>query len=313
MLMGLLMAVAFAAVPVTLPRGQNPSDWREPLMLAELELGEPGEGPWVMLASAESGPWWLVVRRADGSVERVSVQEPRTATDREDLAFLAASLLQPVAPVRVAPPPAPEVVVSPPVSPPPRRPAAPPPPPPPPPVSEPAPAPAPAPPDAQVSVELIPATQFDGSVGLVPGLGAGVELLLGEKWVLGGWVQRPRTADLMLVGGEQPLTRTDVGLSLGVAPASDLRLTVGPVLSQRRVEVDGGPTSEGTLLMLRSDIRYVWALPSRMAVVPSAWISTDLRSTLLVSDGEERPGSSRLGGGLALALRRTWPVAEVPW
>ncbi len=312
MLMGLFMAVAFAAVPVTLPRGQSLSDWREPLMLAELEPGEPGEGAWVMLASAESGPWWLVVHRADGSVERVSVQEPCTATDREEIAFLAASLLQPLAPVRVAPPPVPEVVVPPRVSPP-RRPVAPPPPPPPPPEPMPAPAPAPAPPAAQVSVELIPATQFDGAVGLIPALGAGVELLMAEEWVVGGWVQRPRTADLMLVGGEQPLTRTDVGLSLGVAPASDLRLTAGPVLSQRRVEVDGGPTSEGTLLMLRSDLRYVWALPSRMAVVPSAWISTDLGSTLLVSDGDERPGSSRLGGGLALALRRTWPVAEVPW
>lgn len=113
-----LLAVARAATPVALPPGEPTAPWVEPFALADLVAGAPGAGAGVVILE-ENGRWLVKVKDAAG-LERVThVAPPSTATAREDVAWLIASLLRPVG-VRgapVAPPTAlPRPVVPPPVA-----------------------------------------------------------------------------------------------------------------------------------------------------------------------------------------------------
>jgi hypothetical protein len=307
-----LLALAHAAVPVTLPRGQDPLLWEQPLALADLAPGEPGNGPWVILAEAETGDWWMVVRRADGSVERVGVDRPDSGTDRETLAFLAASLLEPVVTVAVVSEPSPE-----PPPPPVRRVAQKPPPtevaPPQPPSELPPPDPPPPEPKAWLALDAVPGAQVGGGVGAVPVLGADLEVQIGGLWVASLWGVRPMTTELVVAEGIQQVSRTDYGASVGLASRSDVRLTMGLGRSHRRIETDAAPSSVGALPMVRADLRWVWPGDSALAVVPSAWLTADLSPTLIVVAGNVEQTPSVMGGGLAVAVRRTWSLSETPW
>ena len=124
---------AWAGVPLALPPGENPRDWADAASLANLSLVSADTGTGVRIL-AQGTTWVVEARAADGSVQRATVAAPTTAAAREDLVWLAASLLKPV--VRPAPAPIVPVVVPKPTP----RPA-----PPAPPVPEPAPEPAPEP------------------------------------------------------------------------------------------------------------------------------------------------------------------------
>lgn len=90
----LLVAAALAAVPVLLPAGEDPALWRKPLSLAGLEPGAATAGAHVELKD-EGSRWRLRVLDSSGLLRETTVAEPSTAEAREDIAWLAASLLKP--------------------------------------------------------------------------------------------------------------------------------------------------------------------------------------------------------------------------
>lgn len=108
-LLAFALAQASAAVPVRLPAGESVEAWAEAIALAGLSVGTPGEGPWVEIL-ASGGQWIVRVEDRDGVMREAPVPAPRTAQDREDVALLAASMLQPMrvsAPAKPAPTPTP--------------------------------------------------------------------------------------------------------------------------------------------------------------------------------------------------------------
>jgi len=101
--------------PFVLPAGEQVEDWELALALVSLRPVRSGGGDdlWIELAPGQPG-WALQVHGASGLLRTVDVEPPRTASDREGIALLAFSLLQPGAvstPPEVAPhqtdPPAP--------------------------------------------------------------------------------------------------------------------------------------------------------------------------------------------------------------
>lgn len=116
-----LVDPAYGAVPVRLPAGERAEAWVDALALADLALGAPGAGPWVDFVAAPDH-WVLRVADATGRRREVQVPPPRTPADREDLAWLAASLSAPVR-VHEAGRAAPSVPVAPEARPTPPRPA----------------------------------------------------------------------------------------------------------------------------------------------------------------------------------------------
>lgn len=167
LLLGLMLSpVAWASVPVELPPGEATDSWEEPLMLAGLALGAPGEGPYVVARPVGDG-WQLQVRDRAGGLREVSVARPGDAAAREELAFLAASMLQPAVLTSMAPvepaAPSPE------------------------PVQKPRPRPAPAQPDPEPEVEVVAAVEAapatatvtplqDDSAWLVVSAGTGLRI-----------------------------------------------------------------------------------------------------------------------------------------
>ena len=100
-----LLALAEAAVPLEIPAGEDPLLWQEPAALAGLELGPAGEGPWVRIEGGAS--WTLVVEDRSGALRRLDVEPADEASEREELVFLASSLLTPLPRVEPAPAPRP--------------------------------------------------------------------------------------------------------------------------------------------------------------------------------------------------------------
>jgi hypothetical protein len=101
----LLMAVLLTGLtPVELPSSEDPADWEAALEMAGLTAGPPASGPWVRLRLADAG-WLLQVRDRDGALHEVQVDAPTSSEQREDLLWLAVSLLHPS---KTAPPPEPK-------------------------------------------------------------------------------------------------------------------------------------------------------------------------------------------------------------
>ncbi|MFH1467195.1 MAG: hypothetical protein ABIO70_22615, partial [Pseudomonadota bacterium] len=90
----LLLPPPALAVPVSLPPGEDPTVWGAVLERAGLGLAAP-EGAGVRLEVAGDG-WSLWVRDTTGVERRVQVPVPTDEAAREDLAWLAASLLRPL-------------------------------------------------------------------------------------------------------------------------------------------------------------------------------------------------------------------------
>ena len=90
-------ARAFAAgLAINLPAGELPGDWAECLAIAGLVASSSTSGPRVEVVD-EGERWRLRAQDGRGSTREVVVTRPRTAAAREDVAFLAASLVRPMA------------------------------------------------------------------------------------------------------------------------------------------------------------------------------------------------------------------------
>ncbi len=298
----LLLAAAQAAVPVRLPAQERVADWQEALTIAGLAVGVPGEGPWVDVTGGATS-WTVRVRDLDGIVHVTPVAPPKTEQDREDLAMLAASLLQPIAvppPVKVAvtppppvrprvtPPPAPVVVVPPP-----------PPEPVPVPVVVPPPEPEPVHPTFQprvgVALEVRPWStptglvwaelQRVGESPLRPALGVSiaapadlpqiegdVRYWSGEVWV-GAWYAAP-----------EPL-RFDFGVTVGVAG--------------RSFSKDGEPVGVALIPVLSTRLELPILVAPGLLVEPGVHMQLDTRQVHLAS--EQNDTSNRFGDWSARA------------
>lgn len=116
----LLVTAALAAVPVLLPPTEDPALWLKPLSLAGLEPGARGAGSFVELRD-EGARWRLRVLDSAGLLREATVAEPTTAAAREDIAWLAASLLKPASPTSRTLPTAPGLDLPPPPPPTPTR------------------------------------------------------------------------------------------------------------------------------------------------------------------------------------------------
>ena len=103
------VALAAAGVPLVLPPSEDPADWATIARIAGFELTTTLPGPGAQLTRGSNG-WVLVVRDSRGVRHETPVEAPSDATDREDLVWLATSLLDPLgdagAPAPVTPKPA---------------------------------------------------------------------------------------------------------------------------------------------------------------------------------------------------------------
>src|SRR4051794_23467741 len=96
LLLHLVVARAQCAVPVQLPAQEKPADWQQALSLAGLAPGAPGDGAWVEVVAGPT-QWTVRVRDTRGVVHEAPIPPPVSEQDREDLAWLAASLVLPMA------------------------------------------------------------------------------------------------------------------------------------------------------------------------------------------------------------------------
>ncbi len=92
-----LIAAASATVPVELPPEQPAAAWAELLRAADMAPGPAAGFPAVHI-EAGTRTWTLLVRDSSGAEHRVTVSPPTDEATREDLVWLAASLLRPVVP-----------------------------------------------------------------------------------------------------------------------------------------------------------------------------------------------------------------------
>ncbi len=109
-------AWALAAVPLVLPSGEVAADWERLAAMGGLDPvpAAEGAGPRVIIV-ADGGRWRVEARDARGAVRVVHVAPPRTEAEREDLVWVAQSLLygtggaagaapaSPATPAKVAP------------------------------------------------------------------------------------------------------------------------------------------------------------------------------------------------------------------
>lgn len=89
------VALAAAGVPLVLPPSEDPADWATIARIAGFELSTTLAGPGAQLTRGSNG-WVLVVRDSRGVRHETPVEAPSDATDREDLVWLATSLLDPL-------------------------------------------------------------------------------------------------------------------------------------------------------------------------------------------------------------------------
>ena len=92
-----LLGAAGATVPVELPPEQAPAAWAELLRATDMAPGSAEGFPAVRLEAGVT-TWTLLVRDSTGAEHRVSVPPPTDDAAREDLVWLATSLLHPLTP-----------------------------------------------------------------------------------------------------------------------------------------------------------------------------------------------------------------------
>ena len=86
-------ALALAAIPFQLPPGEDVGDWEGPLALGGMAPGVADQAPAVLLR-ASPDRWVLEVRRSRDQRVEIQVDPARSEAAREDLVWLALSLLQ---------------------------------------------------------------------------------------------------------------------------------------------------------------------------------------------------------------------------
>jgi hypothetical protein len=87
--------LATAAVPIELPAGEDVHAWEDALEIGGLVPATAGSGAAVRVQD-HGASWTLVVRDQVGAVRTVDVAEPRSAESREEVVWLAVSLLRPM-------------------------------------------------------------------------------------------------------------------------------------------------------------------------------------------------------------------------
>lgn len=95
----LILALALAwvlvgLVPVELPADEDEVAWEGALAMGGLAVGTPVGGEWVRLRPIDGG-WLLQVQDRSGELHEVTIAPPRNEQDREDIVWLAVSLLHP--------------------------------------------------------------------------------------------------------------------------------------------------------------------------------------------------------------------------
>lgn len=91
----MLQALA-ASFAIRLPPGEVPADWAESLAMAGLVASTASTGPRVEVV-AEGSNWRVRAYDGRGATRELVVAAPRSPGAREDVAFLAASLVRPLA------------------------------------------------------------------------------------------------------------------------------------------------------------------------------------------------------------------------
>lgn len=284
----LAAAQAAAAVPVRLPAQERVADWQEALTIAGLAVGVPGEGPWVEVTVGATS-WTVRVRDLDGVVHVTPVAPPRTEQDREDLAMLAASLLQPVAipaPVKVA-----VKVVPPPPRPAPRVTT--------PPVSVPEPVPVPVPVEVVAPApEPVPAT-FQARVGVAAELrpwSAPTGLVWAELQRVGESPLRPALgaslaapADLPQITGDVRYWSGEVWVGAWYAAPEPLRFDFGVTfgVAARSFSKDGEPVGVAWIPVLSTRLEVPILVAPGLLVEPGVHMQLDARQVHLESEQNE--------------------------
>ena len=299
-----------AATPLTLPPTEAEDDWAATVALVGFELAPPGEGPWVVLIAAVP-EWQLLVQDSAGEVHRVSSAPPRTEVEREELLFLASSLLhadepvKPVKPVVEEPRPA---VASRPVRPPPvvaevAEPV----------VAEPV-VPEPEPePQPEAAPPSPPATALGAGAFVLQGRGASLRPGLALRLVQDGPGALVLGLELRGVPGaalaDQPegrrVSAAGGGVHLGLRLAEVLRPTLwlGPGVELQSFRDAGG--SRGRPLVGTAELRASLEVPlgSSLLLSPGLGAALDLRRVELLDEA----GRSRLPPlGLLASLSLSW-------
>lgn len=95
MLTALVVAVLLSGVtPVELPPTEDPADWEAALAMGGLVAGQAVGGAWVRVEAADDC-WTLEVMDRGGALHEVRVRAPASEQEREDIVWLAVSLLHP--------------------------------------------------------------------------------------------------------------------------------------------------------------------------------------------------------------------------
>lgn len=90
----LLASTALAGTPVRLPPGESEAAWRPAFKMADLEPA-PVDAESAVLIEDRGATWVLWARDDAGIVREVEVGSPTSSRDREDVAWLIVSLLNP--------------------------------------------------------------------------------------------------------------------------------------------------------------------------------------------------------------------------
>ena len=333
----LLVAVARGAVPVQLPPGESASAWSEALALAGLTVGSPSAGANVTIR--ESGSTWVLsVRDAHGQIHEVPVSPARSAAAREDIGWLAASLLESVSVPSGSPPAAPAVTPPPAVvrsaRPPALVVAAPPAvaraPDPLPPVAEPAPvaepvvppltaalAPA-APPEARpdplrISVGVASSLSLRPGASPTPSFSLDIGVLPRIPVYFGVGVAGAPAAALTRIVGDQTLSTVEVEALVGFHPEPPVpvRLDLVGGIAWREFREADNIVAILPFPTVEARAGFAFHLADWAAVEPGLRLAVDLRGADLTLDGGERVALSPWTLGIGVTFRSTFAVADV--
>ncbi len=336
----LLVATARGAVPVQLPPGESPAAWSEALALAGLIVGGPSAGANVAIRDAGS-TWLLSVRDAHGQTHEVSVSPARSAAAREDIGWLAASLLESVSVPSGSPPAAPPAAppTAPPVKPPPAVVRTPKPPPvaapavaevpePPPPALEPAPEPVapPAtatlepvtppearPPPLRLSVGVASSLSLRPGASPTPAFSLDIGVLPQIPVYVGVGVAGAPAAALTRIVGDQTLSTVDVEVLVGFHPDPPVpvRLDLVAGVAWREFREADNIVAIVPFPTLEARAGFAFHLTDWAAVEPGVRLAADLRGADLTLDGGERVALSPWTVGVGVTFRSTFAVADV--
>lgn len=296
---------SLAGVPVQLPPGESAADWAEPLSLAGLQPGAPGTGPYVQIRD-EGGKWTIRVRDEAGQLHDVPVERPDSAAEREEIAFVASSLVKPMAPAKPAPAPpptpapAPAVVKPKPVAPQPK------PEPPPQPQPEPvAPVVVEAPPVIAEPVEepdrsgvwaslALGVGGRDGSAAQ-PNAGVRIGPRLSPSLRVGGGLSWAPPAALPDTGKQRRVTSVEAlaGVWWGEVGQPQLGATVGA--ARRAFSDEGWGVAAFVTPTAAVEIGWIVPLGEHAAIEPLVRVSADGVVTDLLVDGEPVGSLGRIG------------------